>query len=227
MAGRALFLFLIIGALFIGVLPCAFPQAAAAASGDGGWRWPLRPAPPRVVRGFDPPTSPWGSGHRGVDLAAKVRQPVYAAAAGRVGFAGRLAGRGVVTVIHGPLRTTYLPVSPRVRRGQRVTAGRRIGVMEDSLAHCGGLNCLHWGLLQGIVYLDPLSLFGGRVRLLPVWGLPGANATGAAPTGGVWTGGITAGGSPDASGPVGDGRRHNARRRGRRSSNRAFAATDP
>jgi len=29
--------------------------------------------------------------------------------------------------------------------------------------------CLHWGLLQGDVYLDPLALLGlGRVRLLPL-----------------------------------------------------------
>lgn len=202
MAGRALFL--ITGVLFIGVLPCLAPPVAAAASGDGGWRWPLRPAPPRVVGVFDPPGSPWGPGHRGIDLAAPVRQPVYAAGAGRIGYAGRLAGRGVVTVVHGSLRTTYVPVSPVVRRGQQVGAGRQIGTMEDSLAHCGALNCLHLGLLRGAVYLDPLSLFGGRIRLLPVWALPGATAT-ATVTGAAAgrSGGLAApgqGGSP--SGPA-------------------------
>ena len=30
--------------------------------------WPLRPRPP-VVAGFDPPSTRFGSGHRGVDLA--------------------------------------------------------------------------------------------------------------------------------------------------------------
>lgn len=36
------------------------------------WAWPL-PGRPEVVRGFDPPDVPWGSGHRGVDLAPRSR----------------------------------------------------------------------------------------------------------------------------------------------------------
>jgi hypothetical protein len=143
-------------------------------SGPGDWRWPLEPTP-RVLRGYDPPPRPWLSGHRGIDLAARAGQPVYAAGAGRVGYAGRLAGRGVVTVLHGPLRTTYLPVRPSVRPGQRVTAGSRLGSMEDVRGHCGPRLCLHWGLRRGVAYLDPLSLLGlGSVRLLPVWESPGS-----------------------------------------------------
>src|SRR5690606_15665957 len=49
--------------------------------------WPLTPRP-RVVRPFDPPTSPYGPGHRGVDLAAAPGQPVLAAAEGRIVHAG-------------------------------------------------------------------------------------------------------------------------------------------
>lgn len=142
----------------------------------GDWRWPLSPAP-RVVRGYDPPPRPWLSGHRGVDLAARAGQPVYAAGAGRVGYAGRLAGRGVVTVVHGALRTSYLPVRPAVRAGQRVGAGQRLGAVDDARGHCGPVRCLHWGLRRGLVYLDPLSLLGrGTVRLLPVWSAPGTPA---------------------------------------------------
>jgi hypothetical protein len=76
----------------------------------------------------------------------------------------------VVTVIHGRLRTTYLPVRPSVRAGQVVAAGARIGVVEDVLGHCGQSSCLHWGLREGAAYLDPLTLLGrGPVRLLPWW----------------------------------------------------------
>lgn len=136
------------------------------------WEWPLRP-PPMVLRGFDPPAHPWEPGHRGADLAARPGQPVYAAGPGRVGFAGDLAGRGVVTVVHGTLRTTYLPVRPAVRAGQIVAAGTRIGRVERATGHCGEISCLHWGLLRGTTYLDPLALLGlGRVRLLPWWGAP-------------------------------------------------------
>lgn len=136
---------------------------------DPGWRWPLRP-PPEILRPFDPPAHPWEAGHRGTDLAARAGQPVYAAGPGRVGFAHDLAGRGVVTVIHGRLRTTYLPVRPSVRAGQQVAAGARIGVVEDVLGHCGQSTCLHWGLRQGVAYFDPLTLLGrGPVRLMPWW----------------------------------------------------------
>src|SRR5262245_48381380 len=94
-----------VGAMLI--VTCAL--LALIPSGPGDWRWPLPPVP-RVVRDYDPPPRPWLRGHRGVDLAARPGQPVYAAGAGRVGYAGRLAGRGVVAVVHGPLRTSYLPV---------------------------------------------------------------------------------------------------------------------
>jgi hypothetical protein len=164
------------------ILTCALliMLPAGPVSGPGDWRWPLSPAP-RVVRDFDPPPRPWLSGHRGVDLAARPGQPVYAAGTGRVGFAGRLAGRGVVTVLHGALRTSYLPVHPAVRIGQHVAAGQRLGVVADDPGHCGREPCLHWGLRRGMAYLDPLSLLGrGRVRLLPVWASPGSSRPGPA-----------------------------------------------
>lgn len=139
----------------------------AAGTGPVQWQWPLAPAP-HVVRGFSPPALPWGAGHRGVDLAARPGQPVYAAGAGRISYAGRLAGRGVVAITHGALRTTYLPVRPGVRVGGRVTLGARIGTVENGPFHCSS-PCLHWGLRRGTVYLDPLSLVRPRVRLLPYW----------------------------------------------------------
>jgi hypothetical protein len=141
-----------------------------------------------VVRGFSPPAHPWEAGHRGVDLAARPGLPVYAAGPGRVGYAGDLAGRGVVTIVHGDLRTTYLPVRPAVHTGQTVRAGDRIGVVSAAPGHCPDQACLHWGLLRGAVYLDPLSLLGlGPVRLLPWWpAAPGA--TGPAPPAPAYTG---------------------------------------
>lgn len=135
-----------------------------------------------VVRGWEPPATPYGPGHRGVDLAAAAGDPVRAVAAGRVTFAGRVAGRGVVSVdLTGtgdpPLRTTYEPVRASVREGDEVAPGDVLGVLEPSTAHCPG-PCLHWGLRRGDTYLDPLSLLppwllhAGPSRLLAVEGVP-------------------------------------------------------
>lgn len=64
-------------------------------------------------------------------------------------------------------------MTPSVHAGQHVAAGDRIGVLEDGQGHCGMRDCLHWGLLRGDSYLNPLALLGmGPSRLLPVWGVP-------------------------------------------------------
>lgn len=139
--------------------------------------WPLQPRP-EVLRFFDPPSDPWGAGHRGVDLAGRVGQPVGAALPGRVRFAGPLAGRGVVVVGHGATRTTYEPVAAAVRVGEVVARGQPLGTLELSGSHCLPTACLHWGWVRGDTYLDPLLLVGGGpVRLLPLWRGPPAVGT--------------------------------------------------
>lgn len=149
------------------------PLAGRSVAGsDPGGVWPLSPKPP-VVQGFDPPTSPYGAGHRGLDLLGHVTQPVYAALAGRVVFAGQLAGRGVVVVDHGPTRTTYEPVAATVHVGDLVAAGGQIGLLTAALSHCFPSACLHLGWIRNAdgVYLDPMGLFGvSPVRLLPLDG---------------------------------------------------------
>jgi murein DD-endopeptidase MepM/ murein hydrolase activator NlpD len=131
-------------------------------------------APPRVVRRFDPPSRPWLAGHRGVDLAGPPSAVVRAAGAGVVVFAGEIAGRGVVSVAHpGGLRTTYEPLVPTVTAGDAVARGAGLGTLDAGHPGCAAAACLHWGLRRGDVYLDPLALLGlGRVRLLPLGGLP-------------------------------------------------------
>lgn len=130
--------------------------------------WPLDPRP-EVVEGFAPPVQEWGAGHRGVDLRGSPGQPVRASLQGTVTFAGRLAGRGVVVVGHGDTRTTYQPVSATVAVGERVGVGERIGTLEIFGSHCWPATCLHWGLIDGGTYLNPLTLVGaGQVRLLPL-----------------------------------------------------------
>ncbi|MDH6624141.1 murein DD-endopeptidase MepM/ murein hydrolase activator NlpD [Streptomyces sp. LBL] len=146
-----------------------------------GRTWPVGLNPP-VLRGWEPPATTYGRGHRGVDLSAPPGTPVRAVAAGRVSFAGRVAGKGVVSVeLTGtgdpPLRTTYEPVRASVSRGDEVAAGEVIGTVEQAGSHCATM-CLHWGLRRGETYLDPLSLLPtwllhqGPSRLLPVIDVP-------------------------------------------------------
>ncbi|HET9649253.1 MAG TPA: M23 family metallopeptidase, partial [Microlunatus sp.] len=120
-------------------------------------RWPLAGSV-RVLAGFDPPATAWGAGHRGLDLAVHRGEPVLAAAAGRVSFAGQLAGRGVVVVDHGSVRTTYEPVDALAAVGDPVEDGAVLGRVGRG-GHCSE-RCLHWGLKQGDRYLDPALLIG-------------------------------------------------------------------
>lgn len=121
-----------------------------------------------VVRPFVPPASPYGPGHRGVDLAATPGEVVRAALPGTVTFAGVVARRAWVTVAHGDgLRTTYGGLRPAVAAGERVVLGQALG---RAAAH----GVVEWGARRDGDYIDPLALLGvGRVRLVPVGPEPG------------------------------------------------------
>lgn len=168
--------------LLLAAAPAGTSAPAAAARGPGltgaartdetvaipSGVWPLLPRP-FVVRQFDPPDNPWGVGHRGVDLLGRIGQPVRASVGGRVVHASLLAGRGVVSIDHGKLRTTYEPVHPTIGPGAQVRRGQVIGRLQRNLSHCHPRVCLHWGLKRGETYLDPLLLVGlGPIRLLPL-----------------------------------------------------------
>jgi murein DD-endopeptidase MepM/ murein hydrolase activator NlpD len=160
-------------ATLIALLMLLTPAAAPPA-----WGWPLLPGPDTVVKDFNPPPEPWLAGNRGVDLAGTAGEPVRAAGAGIVTFAGVIAHIGVVSVTTGALRTTYEPLHVAVRRGETVAAGQVIGSLTLAGSHCPPFACLHWGLLRGDVYLDPLALLGReQVRLLP-WVQPAASPDG-------------------------------------------------
>jgi murein DD-endopeptidase MepM/ murein hydrolase activator NlpD len=156
------------------VLAAATGALLGAATGVAAaqpWAKPLQPI--SVTRAFALPPNPYAAGHRGVDLAGSVGQSVFAAQAGEVSYAASLAGRGVVVVVHGSLRTTYEPVLATVRRGIHVARGQQIGTLESGHAGCPVDACLHWGLLRGQQYLDPMSmLVHQQIRLLPLTGQP-------------------------------------------------------
>jgi murein DD-endopeptidase MepM/ murein hydrolase activator NlpD len=191
-AGRVLAVALLAGLLLAAPVPALGVPSAAPAPPPvvpvGAYGWPLAgtfadgaPAhagvPGTVTRLFDPPPHYFGRGHRGADVAGRPGLAVVAAGAGVVVFAGRVAGRGVVSVEHADgLRTTYEPVSVAVVAGARVRRGDPLGGLEAGHRGCPVAACLHWGLRRpsttagagALEYLDPLLLLGlGPVRLLP------------------------------------------------------------
>lgn len=111
-----------------------------------------------------------------MDLAGSPGQPVYAAGAGTVVYAGTLAGRQLVSLAHpGGLHTSYEPVRAGVRVGQSVPAGTAIGELLAGHAGCPTAACLHWGAMWGPAaradYVDPLGLLASTpIRLKPLVG---------------------------------------------------------
>ncbi|MBD0711324.1 MULTISPECIES: M23 family metallopeptidase [unclassified Streptomyces] len=154
-----------------------------------GPQWPVGPPPPPVVRSWKPPPGPYAPGHRGIDLGAPPGTPVLAPTTGTVTFAGPVGGRGVLTLTlpdtgTPPLRTTFTPVTPLVKTGTQVPPGTPIATVNPG-PHCPE-NCLHWGLLKGRQYLNPLNLLHPKPsRLLP-WGAGAAAGAGAGA--GMWAG---------------------------------------
>jgi murein DD-endopeptidase MepM/ murein hydrolase activator NlpD len=173
-AQRLAVLFALVTATFAASAPAVPAVARGAPVPQARLSWPLSPVPV-VTRYFDAPETPYGTGHRGVDLAAVPGQDVLAADAGVVVFAGAVGGRGVVSVDHdGGLRTTYEPLTPVVAAGDQVYRGQVLGKVVPGHPGCPVAACLHWGVRRGLgftEYVDPLALTGepGEFRLKP-WG---------------------------------------------------------
>ena len=151
------------------VLVVTPPVEARAA---GTWAWPV--AGP-VIRGFDPPQDPYGTGHRGIDIAAVTGTPVLAAERGTVTFAGSVGGELFVSIGHdGDLVSTYSWLSATlVHRGDAVMRGQTIAL--SGAGHPGSSEPphLHLGVKLAGNYVDPLDYlaprsFVGMIRLAPL-----------------------------------------------------------
>lgn len=124
------------------------------------WVWPVSHEQ-QIVRQFDAPNSPWGAGHRGIDLAARTGDDVIAPVTGVVYFSGSVVDRGVLTIktASGQL-VTLEPVDAQVTSG-RVRAGQTVGTVSSG--HCTG-GCLHIGLRVDGEYRSPARELGMSSR---------------------------------------------------------------
>ncbi len=142
---------LVLCALFAFVQP-----GPARAAGD--WSWPVVGP---VIRGFDPPDTPFGSGHRGIDIAVPIGTAVRAPAAGVVTFAGPVGGLLFLTIDHGSgLESTYSWLgSLAARKGAVVSEGDVIA--RSGPGHPGApVPHLHFGVKLEDVYVDPIDYLG-------------------------------------------------------------------
>lgn len=150
-----------------------FSTVPAASADTHEWEWPIAGSH-EVGRPFDAPETEYSAGHRGIDLPGETGDAITAVAAGKVVFAGSVAGVGVVVIDHGSMQSTYQPVAAAVRRGQSVRAGTAIGTLVQRGSHCLSRPCLHLGRKVDDLYIDPLELMRGssQIRLISPDGAP-------------------------------------------------------
>ena len=142
--------------LLMGLIPPP-PQAV--------WEWPTS-GDHLIIRDFTAPLTPWGAGHRGLDLAAE-DSDIVAPTGGTISFSGWVVNRGVLTITtpEGML-ISMEPVTPAIESGEQVRRGQVIARVEPG--HCA-TPCLHLGLRVGTEYRSPRRELGvlQRARLLP------------------------------------------------------------
>ena len=128
------------------------------------WSWPLTPAV--QTRAFIAPLTRYSSGHRGIDLAARIGAQITAPTSGVVSFVGRVVDREVLTVSDGGEWTvTFEAVSSKLHVGDRVVRGAPLATVSAG-PHC---SCVHIGVRWRGWYVNPLLVFGSlpRTVLLP------------------------------------------------------------
>lgn len=141
---------------------------------DGAWisgytgkcfSWPLAASSNIITSKFGPRTAPGPAAstyHKGIDIAAKYGQKIYAAAAGTVELiqpASQGGGAGNYTRIRhaNGMITEYMHQSKfaNIKIGQKVKRGQLIGYVGNTGASYGAH--LHFGVIVNNINKDPLN----------------------------------------------------------------------
>ena len=122
-------------------------------------------SPEDTINHYIAPMSEFGEGHRGIDLATQIGDPVLSPADGEISFAGKVGYRNVISVRFGNSLTASLePVCSELAEGTYVLKGEDIGLVcepdPEYLWHCPE-TCLHFGTRSEAGYFSPLALIGG------------------------------------------------------------------
>lgn len=130
------------------VKPEGKPTEPAAVAPDLGWGWPING---KVIAGFSE------SGNKGIDIGGKIGDPVMAAEAGKVTYAGSgIRGYGNLLIIQhqNNMASVYAHNSKLLaKEGQMVSRGQRIAEVGNSDADQAKL---HFEIRRQGKPLDPL-----------------------------------------------------------------------
>ena len=121
--------------------------------------------PEDTINHYIAPMTEYGEGHRGIDLATEIGEPVLSPADGEISFVGKVGYRNVISVRFGNSLTASLePVCSAMVEGTFVLMGEEIGLVcepdPEYLWHCPE-TCLHFGTRSEAGYFSPLALIGG------------------------------------------------------------------
>jgi murein DD-endopeptidase MepM/ murein hydrolase activator NlpD len=121
----------------------------------GSYRWPLDAGIVSSEYG-----ERWGKMHKGLDIAADVGEPVYAAAAGEVIYASNgMRGYGNAVIVRHDDRATSLYAHNselKVKAGQKVTQGELIALLGNT-GHSTGPH-VHFEIRSGDAPVNPRGL---------------------------------------------------------------------
>ncbi|MFZ4433504.1 MAG: murein hydrolase activator EnvC family protein [Microthrixaceae bacterium] len=144
------------GAGFVPGAPAGRTRGSGVADVAGARRGPFRPpvsAP--VADPFRAPAHRFAPGNRGLEYATGRGAPARSIGPGVVAFAGSVAGRLVVSVVHpGGFRSSLTGLA---------TIGVRVGTVVDASTVLGTTGeRLHLGVRRNGEYLDPATLFAAE-----------------------------------------------------------------
>lgn len=152
-------------------VPQSVVHASPVSSPTGTWMTPVPGF--EVVKQFDKPDKNWQAGHRGIDVLALPGEPIRAPEFGVVRFAGKVAGKPVLSVEVGSYAVSYESVDTTLKKGERVTPGMHMATVS-SPSHCAE-GCVHvgvWRTDRAKDYLNPVDFFASEASIL----LPRAQA---------------------------------------------------
>lgn len=119
-----------------------------------------------VTNPFAAPAQPWLSGHRGLDLRASEGDAVLAPQTAVISFAGKVAGKDVVSLRSGNWLHSFEPATTDKAPGELVEQSLPFAVVGGNSDHCE-TQCLHWGVRDAAnEYRNPETLLrAGRIAL--------------------------------------------------------------